>query len=465
MGDSDDKQVGVALGRIRRDRRRAPRYPASEPVDVDLYSATDRMTCTWTGVIVNASETGVAVRVDAERPDWIDVLAAAPVTIRFQKQSITLRGEVMWCAGSAQGKSCGMRVNSSACETEYGQWLETLQTSAEKTLSPKATAPRYDEASLPNGSKPEPEGGEDEHRFGRYKLIKRIARGGMAEVFLASYSPNPDFDKLVALKRILPRLSNDEQFVKMFRREARIASQLAHANVVQVFDFGQVNGLWFLAMEYVDGWNLHQVLTELARRERQIPLNLAVYIAREVVRGLAYAHNACDRRGQPLGVVHRDLNPPNILLSKHGEVKIADFGVANVYPNLNPAADLKGKVSYLAPEVISGEPLDQRTDLWALGIMFHELFTGEKPLNLETGSDLSKMNRIVHDHATSIQLDLPELPIPLIAATDMLLHKDRSKRPDNADEIGVILDTVVHPGDGRLLPAFLSDLMTPGAGA
>jgi eukaryotic-like serine/threonine-protein kinase len=213
--------------------------------------------------------------------------------------------------------------------------------------------------------------------FGDYQLIKRIARGGMAEVFLAVQSGPERFRRFVAVKRILPHLADSPQFVDMFMDEARLAARLSHPNIAHIYEFGEVSGSYFIAMEYIDGIDLSPII--LAGQSRLLPLGHAARIAADVCAGLHYAHQLEDERGMPAGLVHRDISPQNILVSFDGTVKIVDFGIAKVTAHIERTRPgvIRGKYSYMSPEQITGDSLDGRGDLFCVGIVLYELCTGE----------------------------------------------------------------------------------------
>jgi hypothetical protein len=214
--------------------------------------------------------------------------------------------------------------------------------------------------------------------FGKYVLVERLAQGGMAEVFRALFSGAAGFEKQVALKRILPVFDGAQDFVTMFVDEARIASSLTHVNIVQVFDFGQEDGSYYLAMELIDGVDLGRLREATLRRGLRFPVAVAAFIVAEAARGLAYAHDKRGPDGAPLGIVHRDVSPQNVLVSYSGEVKIVDFGIAKAAGKLHKtdAGAVMGKIRYMSPEQIAGEPLDGRSDLFALGVISWELLAG-----------------------------------------------------------------------------------------
>jgi serine/threonine protein kinase len=230
--------------------------------------------------------------------------------------------------------------------------------------------------------------------FGRYLLIERIGAGGMAEVFRAALQGPQGVEKLVALKRMLPIFSGERDFVTLFCDEARIAMQLGHANVAQVFDFGEISGSWYLAMEFVDGLDLGHLVERIRAADERMPSEVACFIVAEAARGLDYAHERTGTDGHPLGIVHRDVSPPNILLSRSGEVKIADFGIARATIKLHKTATgtIMGKFRYMSPEQVEGAPLDRRSDVFSLGVVLWELLAGEA---LFSGDSLARVSERV----------------------------------------------------------------------
>jgi serine/threonine-protein kinase len=211
--------------------------------------------------------------------------------------------------------------------------------------------------------------------LGPYELLQRIATGGMAEVYLARRAGPHGFQKVVAVKRILPQLAQDADFVAMFVDEARVCARLAHPNIVQVFDFGEHDGELYMAMEYVDGTTAARLVRAAATRGEEVPLDAALYIALGVLRGLDYAHNARDDEGKPLDLVHRDVSPGNVLIDRSGAVKLTDFGIARAaeIERRTDAGQLKGKLGYMSPEQVVGRELDARSDLFTVGIALAEL--------------------------------------------------------------------------------------------
>jgi serine/threonine protein kinase len=229
-----------------------------------------------------------------------------------------------------------------------------------------------------NQSSPQPAA----KQFGKYYLLERIGAGGMAEVFRAVAMGPEGFQRPLVIKRMLPHLSQDRAFVEMFIDEAKLCGVLSHPNLVQIFEFGSVGDSFFIAMEHVHGETLLAVEVKLAQAGRLAPVGASLEIVRQVCLGLHYAHSLQSSTGQPLGIVHRDVSPANLMLSFHGGVKILDFGIARVAEGVREtrtqAGTMKGKVSYMSPEQIRMEPIDGRSDVFAVGIVLHELLTGRR---------------------------------------------------------------------------------------
>src|SRR6185369_17060013 len=218
------------------------------------------------------------------------------------------------------------------------------------------------------------------HQQQRYRVLERLASGGMAEVFLAENAGIEGFKKRVAIKRVLPHLSEKKKFIQMFLDEARLSAHLSHSNVAQVFDVGVGDNVYFIVMEYVDGADLKAVIEFMKNSNRPFPVEAACFIAAKICEGLAYAHDLQGPEGQPLKIVHRDMSPPNVLISKYGEVKIVDFGLAKATSQLEKSEPgiIKGKFSYLSPEAATGNDVDQRTDIFAVGIILWEMLAGRR---------------------------------------------------------------------------------------
>jgi len=232
--------------------------------------------------------------------------------------------------------------------------------------------------------------------FGRYKLLGRIGEGGMAEVFRALMTGPEGFERELVLKRILPRLSETGDFKTMFIREAKISALLLHPNIVQIYEFGEADGAYFIAMENVQGVTLREALTTLRREQRAMPYLVAADIARQICIGLDYAHTLHGPDGRALEIVHQDISPTNIMLAYTGTVKILDFGIARAASFAEEEAKkglIKGKVSYLSPEQIHVRPFDARADVFALGVVFHEMLTGRRLFQAK--NDIGKMRQLL----------------------------------------------------------------------
>src|SRR5215831_100078 len=216
--------------------------------------------------------------------------------------------------------------------------------------------------------------------FGRYTLLERLGVGGMAEVFRSKIVLSHGFEKMLVIKRILPHLAADKNFVSMFIDEAKLTAQLTHPKIVQILDFGDVTGQYFITLELVDGLDALGLLRTVAQRRGNIPIHIAVFIIMEVLEALDYAHNARDMEGRAMQIVHRDISPSNIFLSKRGDVKLGDFGIAHAQEreSKTQAGTLKGKYGYMSPEQVTGGVLDGRSDLFAVGIVLAEMLMGKR---------------------------------------------------------------------------------------
>jgi serine/threonine-protein kinase len=214
----------------------------------------------------------------------------------------------------------------------------------------------------------------------KYRVIKRLEAGGMAEVYLGEAVSVQGFKKKVAIKRVLPHLAQNESFIEMFLDEARLSARLNHANIVSVFDISKREDTYFLIMEFVDGVNLKRIVETLGKHAQRMRLGDAIYLCIDACRGLSYAHELADESGKPLGIVHRDISPPNIMVTRRGEVKLADFGLAKASTQIQTTDPgvVKGKFSYLSPEATLGQEVDARADIFALGIVLWEMLAGKR---------------------------------------------------------------------------------------
>jgi len=281
---------------------------------------------------------------------------------------------------------------------------------------------------------------ESMDRIGPYLLLERAATGGMAELFLSDYVREDGFRRRVAVKRILPHLAENPDFIKMFTREARLAALLHHPNVVQIFDYGKIGNAYFIAMEYLDGKNLGEILWAM---KHGLPIDNAIYIISEVCKGLDYSHSKQDdKTGEPLNIVHRDISPQNLLISYQGEVKISDFGIskARSEPSFTQAGVIKGKLSYLSTEQALGEPVDRRADIYALGLVFHETLTGKRVFQF--ASDLEAIRAIPKMEVEPLINARPEVPEELNRIVMKCLERDKDLRYQSASELHADLEAL-----------------------
>ncbi len=222
---------------------------------------------------------------------------------------------------------------------------------------------------------------EEKQVLGEYILLEKISTGGMAEIYKAKKKGVEGFEKVVALKKILPHLSEDEEFITMFIDEAKVASKLTHPNIAQIYDLGKIDGAYFIAMEYILGKDLRTILKKLRKRGKKfVPIDLSSYIIMKMCEALDYAHRKVGENGKPLNIVHRDVSPQNILISYEGEIKLVDFGVAkaSIKAHHTVAGSLKGKFLYMSPEQAKGSKIDYRSDIFSLGSIYYEILTGIK---------------------------------------------------------------------------------------
>src|SRR6202050_2194237 len=293
-------------------------------------------------------------------------------------------------------------------------------------------------------------------RLGPYELLQRIATGGMAEVYLARRAGPHGFQKIVAVKRILPQLARDPDFTAMFVDEARVCAKLGHPNIVQVFDFGEHDGELYMAMEFVDGTTGARLIRAAAARDEEIPLDVSLHIALSILRGLEYAHSARDEEGRPLSLVHRDVSPGNVLIDRSGAVKLTDFGIARateVEPRTE-AGQLKGKLGYMSPEQVVGRPLDARSDLFTLGIVLAELVM-LRPL-FAGGSELDALMRIRDADLGALDRSAARVPDDVRNVLYRALAKDPLLRYPTATAFAEAIEEVVRRRRLQVGPAKLA---------
>jgi serine/threonine protein kinase len=272
----------------------------------------------------------------------------------------------------------------------------------------------------------------------RYTITERLDHGGMAEVFRGVAESMEGFKKSVAIKRILPNLTKNQKFVSMFLDEARLSLFLQHANIVQVFDISRTpDNAYFLVMEFVDGCNLKSLIERQKQKGRRIEIGHTIYLMIECCKALQYAHSLeHPETNEPLGIVHRDISPPNILLSKNGEIKLVDFGLAKANSQIESTDPgvVKGKFSYLSPEAASGLEVDSRADVFAVGIILWELFTGRRLFYGDT--DYQTVELVRQARVPSIAALNPEIEAELEQVVRKSLAKDPEERYQSANDLG-----------------------------
>jgi hypothetical protein len=276
------------------------------------------------------------------------------------------------------------------------------------------------------------------NRFGKYFLLEKIGTGGMAEIFKATYaSEEPG---MLAIKRILPQFCADRKLISMLINEAKISISLNHPNIVPIFDFGLVDNQYFLAMMFVEGKDLRAIMQTALARGQQIPLPAALYIGREILAGLDYAHNRRDQYNNPLEIVHRDVSPANIILSPDGTVRILDFGIAKVAAQIGEtqAGVLKGKFSYMSPEQAKGQSLDRRSDLFSVGVLLHEMLALTNLFLRE--NEIKTLQAVRRDKVPRLSDKRDDIPREMERILDRALQKKRRKRYSDAAEFQADLD-------------------------
>jgi serine/threonine protein kinase len=277
-------------------------------------------------------------------------------------------------------------------------------------------------------------------RIDRYEPLKKLATGGMAEIFLAKQSGLEGFEKVVVLKRILTHLATDDEFVSMFLDEARIAAKLSHPNIVQIYDLGKADDTFYIAMEYVSGRNIQHLITKQQAAGGHLPVEHVCRIIGGVCDGLFYAHSRKDYDGKPLNIIHRDISPQNILISFAGGVKVVDFGIAKASTQLaqTRAGVLKGKYAYMSPEQVRGSKIDHRSDIFAVGLVMYEMLTGVRAF--ERDSSLKTLKAIVQDKPLNPREMNPEIPMEVVKILSKALEKNPDRRYKTAQEFQLAIE-------------------------
>lgn len=271
--------------------------------------------------------------------------------------------------------------------------------------------------------------------FGKYLLLERLAVGGMAEVFLSKSFGIEGFEKIIAIKRILPTMAEDEDFIEMFIDEAKIAGQLNHANVVPIYELGKIGDSHYIAMEYVWGKDLLQIMNRFRRMRKRMPPAMVAFVASRMCEALEYAHTKKDRAGTPLNLIHRDISPQNILVSYEGAVKLIDFGIAKAASRTTKtqAGVLKGKFGYMSPEQVRGLPIDHRSDIFAVGTCMYEMLTADRLFLGE--SDFSTLEKVRHATVSPLSEMVPGIPEQLEKVIMKALSREPADRWQSAGEL------------------------------
>lgn len=300
-------------------------------------------------------------------------------------------------------------------------------------------------------------------KFGKYILLDKVATGGMAELFRARLTGAGGFEKLIAIKRILQHFNDEDKLVSSFIDEAKLAAFLHHPNIVQIYDFGYQDDVYYIAMEYLAGKDLRYTLKKALRTEKTMPIEVMLYVVTRLCEGLEYAHTLKDFSGNPLNIIHRDIGPQNLFITYDGQVKIIDFGIAKAAThNTNTqAGTIKGKVAYMSPEHASGETVDYRSDIFSVGIVLYELLSGEKMYKGDTFEALAQARKADFKPLKTLKPDLPER---LNAIVEKALAKDVEQRYQSAHLLCNDLETFMREeslqASSRDLAAYMNALFS-----
>jgi serine/threonine-protein kinase len=292
----------------------------------------------------------------------------------------------------------------------------------------------------------QPIGSMPVREYGKYMLVRKLAEGGMAEIFLAKQIGVEGFEKNVVIKRMLPHLSQVPDFVSMFLDEARLAATLSHPNVVQISDLGFADGCYYICMEYLAGEDFAAVIRVIRRRNQQVPLHITLRVLADAAAGLHYAHEATDQRGNPLNLVHRDVSPSNIFITYSGQVKVLDFGIAKAESraSVTSAGVVKGKYQYMSPEQGRGESVDRRSDVFSLGVSLYEALTGVRPFVRD--SDLAVLKAVLEGSFEPIRSLRPDLPLEVESIVTRAMALEREHRFATAQELSNEIDKYLTAG-------------------
>ncbi len=298
-------------------------------------------------------------------------------------------------------------------------------------------------------------------RFGKYTLIRKLALGGMAEIFLALQRSMAGFEKLIVVKRVLPHLAKDQAFIELLLTEARIAATLNHPNVAHIYDVGEVHGQFYIAMEHIHGEDLRSIVRQMKKvNETSFPLEHAIAIVLGCCAGLSYAHEKTNLDGAPMEIVHRDVSPQNILVTFTGDVKLVDFGIAKAGRSTaedTGTGQLKGKIPYMSPEQAQGLPLDGRSDVFSVGVILFELCTGKRLFR--GANEMETLKKIVEEEYPRPRSINPNLPERLEKIILKSLEKDLSARYQSAREMQAELEDMIRAEQMKVSPLTLASWM------
>ena len=323
-----------------------------------------------------------------------------------------------------------------------------------------APPPAHSEDSIAAPGTADAEAVSEGTQFGQYVLMEHIATGGMAEVYKARMMGMEGFQKTVAIKRILPHLTDNDEFVTMFIDEAKLAAQLNHNNIIHIYDLGKIDRSYYIAMEYIEGRDLRSILQRCRERSVQLPVPLAMYIANRLCAALDYAHRKRDFDNRDLGLVHRDVSPQNVLISYEGDIKLCDFGIAKAASKASHtrAGALKGKLQYMSPEQAWGKDIDHRSDLFSLGLVIFEMLTGEK--QFKGDSELSILEQVRNPTVTAPSAHNPEVPELVDQLAVRALESGRDDRFQSARDLQREIEKALRNNGWNPSPADVARFLT-----
>ncbi len=382
-------------------------------------------------VQVSDPVTAARARADDEVDDAFQRLGGLVAESTFRPAGPVVDDEEARLPPAAIRTSAKLSITNSRIPVGPGLDLASVAESAieEKAVEPAAEPPK---PAVP----PPREPSWRDDRFGPYELLDRVAIGGMAEVFKAKRTGVEGFEKVVALKRILPHLSDNKEFVDMFVDEAKMVAGLSHPNIVQIFDLGRIEKRYYIAMEYVHGRDLRTIMKRAREKGLRMPLDLSLRVVGQVCGALEYAHRKKDERGRPMEIVHRDVSPQNILISFEGEVKLVDFGIAKAATKASSTdrGALRGKLLYMSPEQAWGRTIDRRSDVFSLGIVLYEMVTETKPF-IGAGTELTILELVRQCVITPAREVNPRVPEALDRVIMKALAREPAERYQDAGQM------------------------------